>query len=241
MLWAMMLANHIRGILFDKDGTLIDFGYTWLPVWRRFASIVASEYGAGPGDMARLSLALGIGRFGFRGDSLFAQGSNGEILAAVETALPGLERASAGRALAEAAAPSHLRARPLGLAKQALDGLRLSGLILGVATADDEAATLATLRSAGLLSSFGFIGTNDAVARGKPHPDLMHLFCAYARLEPSEVAVVGDTERDMVFARASGAGQAILIEGAFATAKALGLCDAVVPDIGALAQPVAAA
>lgn len=236
-----MIARHVRGILFDKDGTLIDFGYTWLPVWRRFASAVAGAYGAGPAELARLSAALGVGRFGFAGDSLFAQGSNGEIVSAARGALPGLGEAEIRAALSGAANPASLRARPLGLAKPALDGLRLSGLTLGVATADDEASTLATLREAGLLSSFGFIGTNDSVARGKPYPDLMELFCSYARLEPSEVAVVGDTARDMEFARASGAGQAILIDGAFATAQARRLCDGLAPHIGALALPVVAA
>ena len=31
----MEKGKHIKGILFDKDGTLLDFEQTWRPVWNK--------------------------------------------------------------------------------------------------------------------------------------------------------------------------------------------------------------
>src|SRR4051812_17013453 len=45
----------IRGVLFDKDGTLFDFHRTWMPVYQALASQVAG----GPGERADRLLELG--------------------------------------------------------------------------------------------------------------------------------------------------------------------------------------
>ena len=40
---------RIKGILFDKDGTLVDFRATWLPRYRGAAAELAATVGGGPG------------------------------------------------------------------------------------------------------------------------------------------------------------------------------------------------
>ena len=46
--------QEIRGVLFDKDGTLLDFERTWTPVSRRCAELVARMQEEGAMDWSVL-------------------------------------------------------------------------------------------------------------------------------------------------------------------------------------------
>src|SRR5690606_28097051 len=70
----------IKGILFDKDGTLVDFHATWFAIGDALAMRAAD------GDRVRANLLLDIAGFDFEGhrfrpDSIFAAGTNAEIVA----------------------------------------------------------------------------------------------------------------------------------------------------------------
>ena len=73
----------IQGVLFDKDGTLIDYARTWVPINRRAAACAASGDAALAADLLRLN-----GQDPETGDivpgSVLAAGSIAEI--AAETA-----------------------------------------------------------------------------------------------------------------------------------------------------------
>ena len=68
----------IRGLLFDKDGTLLDFHATWAPILER----LTAELAAGDAALAKRLLEHGgrdplSGRY--RAGSLLAQGNTVEI------------------------------------------------------------------------------------------------------------------------------------------------------------------
>ena len=78
----------IRGVLFDKDGTLVDFNATWSAIARQLAMRAAE------GDTQRADALLTLSGYDllsgrFLADSVFAAGTNAEV---VELWHPGLER-----------------------------------------------------------------------------------------------------------------------------------------------------
>ena len=69
----------IRGILFDKDGTLVDFHATWFAI----GDILALRAADGDRDKANALLdAVGFDfeAHRFRADSVFAAGTNADIV-----------------------------------------------------------------------------------------------------------------------------------------------------------------
>ncbi len=194
---------RIKGILFDKDGTLIDYARTWVPI-----NVRAAEHAAA-GDEALAANLLALGGHDpesheVKGGSLLAAGHTGEIAEAWVGAGAPHDHASLVAALdriftegaAGAVAVMDLAALFRRLAER--------GLKLGVATSDSAAGAMATLSRVGLGGQTFFVAGYDSGHGGKPEPGMVLAFCREAGLEPSEVAVVGDNLHDIRMGRAAG-------------------------------------
>jgi phosphoglycolate phosphatase len=199
----------IRGVLFDKDGTLFDFHRTWVPVYEALASQVAG----GPGEKADRLLELG-GRDPVTGrihpESILGAGTPAQ--------LADLWAAATGRCDADAlllsiesyarrAACEH--AAPVTDLPALFKRLRGRGLALGVATMDSEAAAHAHLKAFGVDSLLDFVCGYDSGHGVKPEPGMVRAFSAAAGVPVQAVAVVGDTLHDLSMARAAAAGLAV--------------------------------
>jgi phosphoglycolate phosphatase len=199
----------IRGILFDKDGTLIDFPSTWTPVLKALSLEFAKGDRARAGDLmetAGYDPNSGI----FQPGSIWAAGNTLDLVTAWLPDAPDSERADVARWIddyCERIAPD--TAVPVTDLVRFFGGLRQSGLALGVATNDVTRSALATMQRFGVADLLVAVLGYDAVARPKPAADMVVAFCAKASIEPGEVAVVGDNLHDLVMARAAGAALAI--------------------------------
>jgi len=231
-----MIHPTIKAILFDKDGTVLDFLHTWYPIFRRFVHHVAKSADLSADEERALGHELGDREGNLSDDSVFAHGGFQDILGRVRLHAPKVELGDLKRAYDGAMTGVEITARPIGNAKQTLAVLRSRGYIIGLATADRRENTLHTLKEAGLDTSFDFLGTDDSVARGKPYPDLMDLFCQTYSLTPNQVAMVGDTRRDMEFAKNAKAGQAIFVQSSFPDRVSEGMADLVIPSVDSLSQ-----
>lgn len=196
----------IRGILFDKDGTLIDFNATWAAVARRMAMEAAG------GDADRADYLLDLSGFDlaagtFRADSVFAAGTNAEVVAlwhpdTTQDELPTLiARYDAITAREGAACAVALPGIP-----EALSSLHAEGFRLGVATNDSATGAERTLAALGVSDLFHAAFGYDSVERPKPAPDVVHAFAARANLALAEIAFVGDNRHDLEAGRAAHAG-----------------------------------
>jgi phosphoglycolate phosphatase len=197
------------GILFDKDGTLLDFEATWLPVLRAFAR----DLTRGDEDAAEAMLAMGgfdpaTGRF--RAGSAIAAGTSVDV---ARLWYPTLDGDALAVIVAHAdesfrlGAIEHSVALP-GVAATLAELAEL-GHVMGVATNDGTATAAESLEAIGLADFFSSVFGYDAVAHPKPAPDMVLAFAAEAGVIPADIVVVGDNAHDLLMARSAGAGAAI--------------------------------
>jgi len=196
----------IKGVLFDKDGTLLDYHATWMPVNWSVARAAAE------GDEALAGRLMAAGGFdGATGrivpGTVLAAGSAIEIAEAWLPELPGRDR-DALIALIDAVAEREAGASAVEVValRPLLARLRERGLALGVATSDSAAGIRATLGGFEVLDLLVFVAGYDSGHGVKPGPGMVRGFCAATGLEPKAVAVVGDSLHDLEMARRAGAG-----------------------------------
>lgn len=223
-------AGHvIKGIIFDKDGTLFDFNATW-GAWTR--GMLEAETGGDPVLFARLADVLGydVAAARFRAESMVIASTAAELAAMIQSVLPELETgALLTRMNAAAAAVPQIEAVPL---QDYFLRLRAKGLRLGIATNDAEAPARAHLDRAGVTRHFDFIAGYDSGHGGKPAAGQLHAFCAKTGLPPGGCVMVGDSTHDLHAGRAAGMRTIGVLTGPAPHAELASLADVVLPDIG---------
>lgn len=221
--------SAIRGIVFDKDGTLFDFGTTW----ENWAAAFLARLSGGDAALAvAMGRAIGfsVPERSFAPDSIVIAGTPDEIAERLAAFCPDMSADTLIDLLNEEAARAPQQpAVPLG---PLLTGLREGGLVLGVATNDAEAPARAHLGAADVDRFFDFIAGSDSGFGGKPAPGQLLAFAKAVDLSPEEVLMVGDSTHDLIAARAAGmTGLGVLTGYAGADELAPFAC-AVLPDIG---------
>lgn len=225
----------IRGILFDKDGTLLDFFETWIPAYRA-AVEVAAEFA---GDYAMADRMLRVTGFdpksgNFDPESLLAGGTTAQICDAWADEAGIVERDRFSK-LVHDAMDDYAARFPVPIA-EGLDTLfeRLAGkgYALGIATMDSEVVARVTAETLGLSQWLTFLAGYNSGHGVKPEPGMVLGFCAAAGLTPAEVLVIGDTDRDVNMARNAGAGMVVgVLTGASPADRLAGIADRVLESV----------
>lgn len=225
----------IRGILFDKDGTLLDYWRTWVPINRQAALAVA----AGNERLARELLRLGghdpdtdkvqagapLAAGDFE-DIARAFAAHPEAPPASEI-VPVIERVF----LAGGAVHSALIAGAL----ETMVELKRRGFRIGIATNDSVAGLEASLAQHGILPLLDFAAGCDSGYGAKPDPRMVAGFCASIGILPGEVAVVGDAIHDLAMGRTANAGLAIgVLSGTSSREDLEGLAHIIVESVNDL-------
>ena len=190
----------IRGIVFDKDGTLFDFAATW-EVW---AAAFLRRIAQDDATAVRLGHAIGFDLLQqkFARDSVVIAGTPGEVADELLAQLEGYTRSQLLNILnQEAAQAPQKEVVPL---PPYLANLRSAGLKLGVVTNDAEEPALAHLRAAGVDQAFDFVAGFDSGYGAKPQAGQLLAFCAETGLSPDTVVMVGDSTHDLIAGRRAG-------------------------------------
>ena len=204
--------SSIRAILFDKDGTLVDFDRTWAPAvadeLRQFARGDEALYRA----LAVASGLLDGVRF-LPTSPLIGEPTS--AFAAPWARLLGRAADAAFFSETDArlreATTRHLVA--IDHPKQVLGALAAHGYRLGIITNDAEATARAHMVKLGLDGLLDFIAGYDSGFGAKPDPQPIRAFAAATGMAAGEVLVVGDTALDIATAQAAGARAVLLLSG----------------------------
>lgn len=196
-----------KGVLFDKDGTLLDFEGTWYPIIKASLALAAERFSVPDSVIADIKRKSGVLEAGFARESL--------IQGATVTSIVGLWTST----LAEAGirvtgsdlmavffqSASSSPVRVTAGAEAMLAALKDAGFKLGLVTADDRRSTEGGLRAVGLLSYFDYLATDGEGRAPKPDPAAAAEFRALFDIGADELAMFGDSRVDMEFARNAGA------------------------------------
>ena len=196
----------MHGVLFDKDGTLIDFDSTWVPVYREATLHLADGDAVLAEDMMlRSGYDPRTGRC--RGGTVLSVGTTDQMVA---TWRPDLSGPAFERAVAEVdqiyIAGASKNVTPLADLRGLFATLRQSGYALGIATNDATRSAELCFEGLGLAAELDFITGYDGVANPKPAADMALAFCTVCGIEPGNIAVVGDNVHDLEMGVAAGAG-----------------------------------
>ena len=202
----------IKAIVFDKDGTLVDYGNFWIPV-----SKCATEYIFESAGVPLSRVDAHLYDLGVRGDNVdikspLAKGDHKGIinllLGEIKAVRPEATFSEAARLMIEGyGKDSKQKGKVLPTCDNMCDllkSLRSLGIILALVTSDDISGAEICLEKLGVKELFDEIITAELDKPTKPDPYLMNRFMKKYGLSQSEVIMVGDTETDILFAKNSG-------------------------------------
>ena len=230
---------NIKAILFDKDGTLLDFNRTWLGPYEAAARYITGQSGG------TLTSHEVLASGGYRADteswlpdSPLASGSNGQIFESWGELL--------GRRLTEGdmealnacfTLRSHQYIAVSDNMRQALLDLQQYGYRLGIATMDDARHAHTMIDALGLDGLFDFVCGADSGFGVKPEPGMVLAFAETVGIPVTDIAMVGDSPRDLNMGINAGAGASIgVLTGAHDRAELGKFTNHVLEDVTVLGR-----
>jgi len=203
-------------VVFDKDGTLIDFEYAWGR--QTVAGVERLLAAVGGSDTLRQNLYRSLGYDAQTGRT---DGTGPLATAPMEKLCTIAAAVLYQHGFMWDEAEAHVRdyfqtgmasipltelVRPVADVKALLAELRGANVRVAVVTSDDRLPTQETMALLGIEELVDFLVCGDDPIRLKPAPDAVLKACAHLGVEPARTLVVGDTITDMVMAERAGVG-----------------------------------
>ena len=196
----------IKGILFDKDGTLLKFDELWneatkmvMPKFLHKIGIDADEE-----NVSRAVKAVGnsIAAMTYRDMmkaviEVFEIETDDKMLSLYSKQLEELYFNEVTKSTANIVPTANL--------PKLFNWLSDKNIIVGLATADTKQTAIKCLDSLGIMPFFSYLGSDDGRLRPKPQIDIIEDFKSKFGINSDEIMVVGDTNTDMQFAKNGGA------------------------------------
>jgi HAD superfamily hydrolase (TIGR01549 family) len=214
-----------EAIIFDKDGTLIDFD----AMWGGWTIYLAEQLHLASGINVRTALCTAMG-YDETSKKVLPHGMLASNPMAKLRQLTVEVMQAQGLSVEEAeriVEQGWCIPDPVILAKQFTDtrtlfaSLHSKGIKIAIATADDRAPTQAMIEAFDIEEYITTMICADDGIPSKPAPDMVLTICERMNIHPARVMVIGDTVSDLKMARASGVGLAVGVLSGVSSARDL--------------------
>lgn len=210
-------------VIFDKDGTLIDFRLTWIDIISKLLNVMG-EYAPMTGQLrsrVQESLGIWVDEGTIDGSGPLAMGTFSECDALLTYCLyrEGVSWDKAQdivRMVGDRVFRSEERnksIRPVRGAVPLLVRLKDKGVYTAIATNDKAADASSDMISIGAAYYMDLVVGADSVENSKPAPDMVRRICEHFGVDPSSAMLIGDTVMDAMLGKNSGVGLTVGLPG----------------------------
>lgn len=228
-------------IIFDKDGTLLDFDAFWVTVSVKALQDVLASLNEDPALLEDILAALGVQNGVTDIDGILCRGTYRQMGEAVYDILHRHGSAADCETVTSSVIAAYERHSASGEVKPTcpilpalLQELKKRGKKLAVVTTDNQKITTECLEKLGIKSFFDRIYTDSGDSPTKPHPFCALDFCRAMGVLPEHTVMVGDTMTDIRFAQNAGLTSVILTRTEKAKATFAPLADHTVTSLSEL-------
>ena len=222
---------RIKGIVFDKDGTLFDFQSSWGLATFDFL-IGLSDGNSSTLDSLGQALGFDLQQKIFFPDSIFIAGTAQETMDKLKPIIP--KKTAEDILTAQRFHYSNLEQKPVKNLDKILKRLNQLGYSINLATNDLEASAISQLKNSNISEFFAEIIGADSGYGAKPEPSQLLAISKKIGLEPSEIVMVGDSTHDMIAARRANFRACAVLTGVATELDLQAYSDAVFDDISYL-------
>ncbi len=199
---------NIKGVIFDKDGTLMDFAAFWIPVAENAAQYILDIVGADNSLSGEMLNSIGAyeGIQGILCSGTYEQITDGfyDVLSEHNIEIDKQElNTITYQAFHNSIEHGEIIATCDNI-KEVFSELKENGRIIALVTTDDEYITQKCLKMLGIYNFFDAIYSDDGIHPSKPNPYYILKLCEEKGLSADELVMVGDTMTDMKFAENGG-------------------------------------
>jgi phosphoglycolate phosphatase len=228
---------RFRGILFDKDGTLIEANGVWAPLYR---SVLMRMKNITEADADQLLAMAGYDVENDRviGGTVIAGGTTAQLVELWWPESSSEQRRSIVLAIdANDKRSQELTVTPIVELPPLLAALRQAGYRLGIATNDSAVSAKRHMEQIGIMEFLDAIICADTVSVPKPSGDMIREFARVTGMPQDEIIMVGDNHHDMEEAVNGGAGYRVAVLSGNSSRQELAhLADVTLKHVGELPQ-----
>jgi len=198
-------------VLFDKDGTLIDFDAFWVGLSQAALQEILKQLGQSDSLVDALLESFGVHNSVADPEGVLCKGTYREMAEIFADILGTRGCEVSADALEKLVLDAYNSNAHKGDVKPTCQNLRTvletlknRGKKIALVTTDNQEISTLCLNKLGVLDLFDYLYTDDGTFPAKPNPQCAIAFCNAEGLDANRVVMVGDTMTDIAFARNAG-------------------------------------